>query len=227
MIDINTLRPFMFTANNVQYKDTVKNKRDNGRISKSAIRPTMKLYHPKQRDPLFWCFYIALEGMPHYEEVKSHSFVKEKEFKFSSVELLRTRIDELKSHKLKRYDIEDALVNRPKITIDAFQALCLLYRVSFIYTKGSIYYEFDYGDGDTNVVIVEKGQTRLYTGNDVAHYATNIRNGRWHIEDPAKPIRAISAYTLGELREFCDRLSLEHEGLKKAQLYQKIREKIS
>lgn len=229
MIDIQSLTPFMFTADNVQYKERQKNDEDaKGKKRKvtSSVRPASVLYHPKQRDPLFWCFYIVLEGMSQYEHIKTHCFAAEKAFKIGAVEKLRERADELKAHKMKRNDVEDALVNRPKITLAAFQALCLIYGVSFLYTKDSVYYEFLYGEGEPNVVVVEKGRPAFYTGNDASQYAANIRNGRWHIQDPAKPIRAVSAYTLGELREFCDKLNMEHDGLKKAQLYQMILEKI-
>jgi hypothetical protein len=226
MTSILSLTPFMFTADNVQYKDRQADASEKIKKTRGAMQPATSLYHPKQRDALFWCFYIVLEGMAQYEQVKSRCFATEKAFKIAAVEKLRERADELKAHKLKRNDVEDALVNRPKITLAAFQALCLLYGVSFVYTKGSVYYEFAYGEGEPSVVVVEKGRPSLYTGNDAVQYAANIRKGRWHVEDPAKPIRAVSAYTLGELREFCDRLNLEHDGLKKAQLYQLIREKI-
>lgn len=226
MTNIEALTPFMFTADNVQYKERQTEEKDISRKKRHPLRRTMTLYHPKQRDPLFWCFYIALEGLPQYDQLKSHCFAAEKAFKISAIEKMRKRADELKAHKLKRNDIEDALVNRPKITIAAFQALSLLYGVSFIYTKGSVYYEFAYGEGASNVVVVENGRPSLYMGNDVSQYAENIRKGRWHIENPEKPIRSVSAYTLSELREFCDRLNLEHDGLKKAQLYQMICEKI-
>lgn len=226
MNDIRPLTPFMFTADNVQYKEDHKDDSETCRLRKAAKRQAPTLYVPKQRDPLFWCFYIVAEGKAQYEHVKTHPFAAEKAFKIASVERLRERADELKAHKLKRNDIEDALVNRPKLTLAAFQALCLLYGVSFVYTKGAVYYEFAYGEGTPNVVVVEKGRPALYTGGDVEQYVANLRKGRWHIEDPAKPIRAVSAYTVGELREFCERLSIDHEGHKKAQLYQLIREKI-
>lgn len=226
MTDVHLLEPFMFTANNVQYKDAQTDEPEQRTAKRVALRPAPTLYTPKQRDPLFWCFYIVLEGMPQYEQVKHRSFATEKAFKIAAVEKLRERADELKAHKLRRNDVEDALVNRPKLTLAAFQALCLLYGVSFVYTKDATYHEFAYGEGEPSVVVVEKGRPALYTGGDAVQYAATIRKGRWHIEDPAKPIRAVSAYTLGELREFCDRLNLEHDGLKKAELYQLIREKI-
>lgn len=226
MIDIHLLEHFMFTAENVQYKDTSRESVGKKQIKRNKLRTTSTLYTPKQRDPLFWCFYIALEGTSHYDQVKKRCFALEKEFKIAAVEKLRERAGELKAHKLKRNEIEDALVNRPKIDLAAFRALCLLYGVSFIYTREAVYYEFAYGTGGSNVVVIEKGRPSLYTGDDAEQYAANIRKGRWHIEDPSKPIRVVSAYTLSELRDFCDRLNLEHDGMKKAQLYQQIREKI-
>ena len=226
MIDIVPLTPFMFTANNVQYKDAEQSTIGNDNQKRRVVRRVSTLYMPKQRDPLFWCFYIGLEGMEKYEQIKSHCFVTEKEVKISAVEKLRERADELKANKLKRNEVEDALVNRPKLTLSAFQALCFLYNVSFVYTNDSIYYEYAYGGESMNVVVLDKGRPSLYTGNDPEQYVENIRKGRWHIEDSAKPIRAISAYKLSDLRDFCDRLNLEHDGKKKAELYQLICEKI-
>jgi hypothetical protein len=223
---LETLKPYMFTVDKVQYKNPrVEDVRRNAR---QHTQSNSSVYIPKQRDPLFWCFYIVLHGMLQYQQVNNKHFVIEKEFKYASISLIRERADELKMHKLKKTEVEDALANKPKITLNALHALCIVYDVSLMYTKDAIYYEFSNGEGASEHLIVDNGTGRpgVYTSDDVKTYCANIRKGRWHITDASKPIRAISAYNVGTLREFCEKLNIDYEGLKKQDMYQKIREKI-
>ena len=224
MIDLSVVVPYMFTADKVQYKDEMETSK--GVTSKKPLPRQTGLYVPKQRDPLFWCFYIVLHGITQYEQIARKSFVTEKEFKIESVAKVRERADELKAFKIKRNDVEDALVNRPKLSLNAMRALSLVYDVSILYTKSSVYYEFNHGAAANGVIVYEKGRPGVYLDKDVEQYKANIRKGRWYVEDPAKPIKAVSAYSAGDLRDICEQLSIEHDGLKKAEMYQQIREKI-
>ena len=74
---ITELLPHMLTQKNiVSYSTllTIDRKEDNGRksSSKNIIRTTDNIFFPKQKDSLFWCFYIALHGLHEYDTI--HNF---------------------------------------------------------------------------------------------------------------------------------------------------------
>ncbi len=71
------------------------------------------MYKPKQKDSLFWCFYVLKNGFFNYEmEINNQYFVVEKNEKFKYIELLRKNKDILKIHKIKPFtELEDDLVD--------------------------------------------------------------------------------------------------------------------
>ena len=99
-------------------------------------------FYPKQKDSLFWCFFIIKNGFAAYETPNTTSFVNEKKIKFEYIELLRKKKQILKSHevfkKIKNKDtIEHELANKEKIGEKTFIALCIVenLNVLFIHNK--------------------------------------------------------------------------------------------
>ena len=88
------------------------------------------MYKPKQKDSLFWCFYILKNGFFNYEmEINNQYFVVEKKEKFKYIEVLRKNKDILKIHKIKPLtELEDDLANKDKISIIF---ICSLFNVVF------------------------------------------------------------------------------------------------
>jgi hypothetical protein len=206
------------------------------------------LYTPKQKDKLFWCFFILLYGKVEYDYT-THVFETEKKFKIQSVEKLREMKMILRQYKLKYSDIEAELVSLPKITIKGIHALCILYKISVIYVKGNIYYILGATNEHScykNCVIVEYSHTQSKTyqkthtqsntqigirldASDA--YIENIRNTKIRIKNYNKPMLSIASYTLPVLHEMAEILKItiyNEVGKKKLkkQLYQEVSEKI-
>ncbi len=179
-----------------------------------------KPYTPIQRDKLFWCFYIILNGYEEYEMNHSNSFSVEKRIKIETVEKLKSIKEKLKELKLKRTELEDELVNKPTITIKGLCALCLVNDVSITYVYGRKYCEIGQTSvaGQTSLVkqgiIVQnerKEASLKWTSNEINNhndFLTQIRQDYWFIENIQKPLKAPSAYTLTELQDICTKLKI-------------------
>lgn len=84
-------------------------------------------YKPRQKDSLFWCFYIIKNGISKYEmEIGNQHFVVEKQEKFKYIDMIRKNKDVIKMHKIKPLSfLEDDLANSEIISIKTFFALCV------------------------------------------------------------------------------------------------------
>ena len=209
-----------------------------------------KPFTPFQKDKLFWCFYIILNGYEEYEINHSSSFSIEKQLKIETVEKLKSIKGKLKDLKLKRTELEDELVNKPTITIKGLYALCLVHEVSITYVYGRKYCELS-GANDAvpcagvpcvsgpikrGIIIQNEKKedsikwttSELNASND---FLTQIQQEYWHIENIQKPLNAPSAYTLAELQDICQKLLIEthtqtENGKTKAKTKTKLYEEI-
>jgi len=92
-------------------------------------------FYPREKDALFWCFYIMKYGFEKYEEPNARSFIHEKNMKFKCIEELREKKQLLKTHKVKniKEDIEDELANKEQITMKTFIALCIAENMNILF----------------------------------------------------------------------------------------------
>ena len=173
------------------------------------------IYRPRQKDSLFWCFYILKNGFSNYEmEINNQYFVLEKTEKFKYIELIRKNKDILKIHKIKPLtELEDDLANKDKISVKTFFALCVL--------------------EDINVLLVDKRKILEITCKDIDdEHPVNIihRNSKTyehHIELDVTPImvqqyrdtyytmssfdatlKSMGSYKLDELTDLCKKLNI-------------------
>ena len=201
-----------------------------------------KPFIPFQKDKLFWCFYIILNGYDVYELNRSISFTIEKQLKIETVEKLATIKDKLKELKLKRTELEDELVNKPTISLKALYALCLIHNVSITYIYGRKYCEFFCLSADGNekrgiIVQNEKKEDTIKSigqADEEDFYLTKIKSDYWFIENIQKPLNAQSAYALKDLADICEKLEIDtytqtgdkKKAKTKKQLYEEIIEHI-
>lgn len=216
------MHQYMYSAENLL---RLGNHSPGGDIQKSSnrhVKNTKKVIHktesttfePRQHDTLFWCFYIAKHGFHEYELIKTTPFQTEKRFKISSVDMVRQNSDALKAIKLKVSDVENELVNESKITLTGLRALGLVHGISIFYVSGLTYSEFNHGgemESSYAIIICDKTKNRMsirYHDSSASEYMKKVRANYFHISNPAKPMNAISGYTLSELQDICEKLSL-------------------
>jgi len=162
------------------------------------------LFHvTKDKDKLFWAFYIMLHGEDAYKYLKT-KFVIEKEIKIGAVEKMRKLPNVFKNHKLNKVRIENELSGDVPLTLEGFYGLCIIYNISAIFMKKNCYCEL-YGVGDTLAThIVEEVEGGLgvhvfKTKEASLEYAKQVRESKWKMETVLTPIKSISSYTHAEL----------------------------
>ena len=168
-------------------------------------------YITREKDKLFWAFYIMLNGEDAYKYLKT-KFVIEKEIKIGAVEKMRKLPNVYKQHKLNKVRIENELSGDVPLTLEGFYGLCIIYNISAIFMKKNCYCEL-YGLGDSSVThLVEEveGGLGIHVFKMKAaslDYAKRVRESKWKMENVLTPIKSISSYTHAELLEIYNKVT--------------------
>jgi hypothetical protein len=167
-------------------------------------------FFPKEKDKLFWCFYIMRHGVEEYQALGKTNVVIEKKIKIEYIELLRTKKQLLKAHKMAPLtQIENELLNEPKIDLKTFLALCVCDNLPMIYVHKKTYYELNLDDsvsGTEKCHIITRFDEPLKYG---YRFGTkDCIKAFYKIDNLNKPLRALSAYKLDELMDMCHRLGM-------------------
>lgn len=178
------------------------------------------LFHvTRDKDKLFWAFYIMLNGEDAYKYLKT-KFVTEKEIKIGAVEKMRKLPNVFKQHKMNKVRIENELSGDIPLTLEGFYGLCIIYNISAIFMKKNCYCEL-YGLGDSSVThIIEEVEGGLgihvFKRKDASlEYAKQVRESKWKMENVLTPIKSISSYTHAELLEIYNKVTCINTNNKK------------
>ena len=226
---ISTLSEYMLTLKNISKVDmcmTDEPIKQTTSIMKKNITTVVDIFFPRQRDMLFWSFYIFLNDTNCYD-MTSNYFTTEKECKYKWIEEFRCRKELFKPIKVSRNAVEDELANANTISMITIKALCHLKNVNVFYIDSKKYYEIIVNE-DSPIHVIEK-----IDGKYGIKQKTNIdkieyyRNHYWKMENLDKPLKAISSYKSEQLKDICKRLNIDiHQGMTKPQMYEKILEKL-
>jgi len=146
--------------------------------------------------------------------------LSKKKIKIEYIEKIRQNKLLLKQHKYATLShMENQLLNEQCIDIKTFFSLCVLENINVFYINKKTYYELLMND-DMNTIFIlqhsEQKQLQKVTQNkkygfESETYETlkNVKKELFHIEHLEKPVKAISAYKLNDLIDFCNRLGLE------------------
>ena len=183
-------------------------------------------FKPHEKDKLFWCFFVLLNGMEDYELNKGMSFEKEKSMKICAIESLKNYKDKLKSYKISFVDAQEDLVNNPIISTIGLQLLCMIHNINIMYIKNRVYYEI-YNDYSKPLNILININGNVYIPDDVNETKINeYKNNYFKIDNIYKPINSISTYSLVELQDIAIKLNipieLEKKKILKKDLYENI-----
>ena len=211
MLNDSLVKKIVELSNDINNNNNNNNKNNKNNILEKSTIVKKEYFIPKQKDTLFWCFYIMKNGIDKYEELNETgiSVVTEKQLKIGFVEKLRKEKHLIKIYKFaSNTHIENQLVNENKIDISTFLTLCVLENLNVVYLKKKTYYELLMNDGnDIHVVNFNdygKFCYKLSLNNDV----NNIRTTLFKIDNIEKPVKALSAYKLSELVEYCSKLDI-------------------
>ena len=183
---------------------------------KSEIkRQKETMYRPKQKDSLFWCFYILKYGLSNYEmEIHNQYFVVEKNEKFKYIDLLRKNKDLLKMHKIKPLtELEDDLANKDKISIKTFFALCVLENINVLLVNKRKVYELLCCDLDNEhkINIVHRNSEtyeHLIELDATDETINNYRETYYKMSSFDATLKSMGSYKLEELIDLCKKLDI-------------------
>ena len=181
--------------------------------SKFSVRDR-KFFYPKEKDTLFWCYYINKYGIDKYFDNKKRSFVVEHDYKISIIEKIQNMKDELKLNKIKKLVVEDELINRAKIEIASIKLLMLLDNENLLLIKKNCYQKIVFNRDklslsvdNYNVIFCDVDNYYLQKNlND--RELVDIINKSYEIDNFDKPLKGISSYKLDELHEICKKLNI-------------------
>ena len=223
---INELLPHMLTQKNIVSYSKILNvdrKQNNGRknTTKNIIKTTDNIFFPKQKDSLFWCFYIALHGYHEYDMINNF-FTTEKELKYNWIETLRGKKEIFKPIKISRSTVEDELANCVIISMTTVKAMCHLFDINVFYIDNKKFYEIITDDNNPIYVIEKKEKSYGLKKNLTPEQLEYYRNHFWKLENLDKPLKAISSYKINDLRDICSKLHIDFVNMTRPQMYQAI-----
>ena len=201
-------------------------------VSKPPRRP--RVFVPRKKDTLFWCFYVIIHGFSQYEYPGNNSFENEKTEKIKFIELLRKKEhrDIIKKYKLCKNDIEDDLANKERITPKTFVAFSYIYKLNILFIHRRKCYRVNGGHPDEVYHIIHQydpphqnihGAFKYAYDVDAlpeqrSQYLDNEQYISWEIID--KPLKAISNYKVSDLHHIAQIYQIDCKGKTKTELYQ-------
>jgi len=179
---------------------------------KSQTDADNSFFHPPQKDSLFWCFYILVNGFSKYE-FEPTTYIKEKNEKIRYIEMVRNDKKLLKEQKIKPIsDIEDYLANKEQINIKTFIALCILEHINIIIIHNQTYVEYNLTSGSKIHVIHQKHSFRFSIEMNASDETIQkYRDTHFQIQNIDKSILSISSYNVSDLNAICKKLQINQE----------------
>jgi hypothetical protein len=176
------------------------------RVVEETVPILNPFFSPRMTDTLFWCFYVMKNGLVAYEQEPS-TFVKEKEEKIKYILLLRNSKQLLKKHKItKLVDIENNLSLDKTINMATFFALCTLENMNAVVLqpKTNIYSDVCVNAESGTMFVLNQDKHRFKLVLDQSPIS-ELTYEKTHFK---LPLRSVSAYKLGDLRDICTRLRI-------------------
>jgi hypothetical protein len=149
----NNLQDYMLDESNIRKslemkmttnKETFKSKNED-----KNIKPKTSIFVPREKDSLFWCFYIMKHGDTKYEMLEHKNILTEKKIKIEYVEKIRKEKQTVKTYKFATLThIENNLANDTYLDIKTFLTLCAIENLNILFVKNKTYYELLMNDSN-------------------------------------------------------------------------------
>jgi hypothetical protein len=211
----NNLQDYMLDETNIKKTLEMKThselssfKSKNENICKEQ-KPKNTIFIPKEKDSLFWCFYIMKNGDAKYEMIEHKNILTEKKHKIEYVEKIRKEKQIVKTYKFATLThIENNLANENQLDIKTFLTLCAIENLNVLFVKNKTYFELLMNDSN-ELYIVYLLQNNKY-GYEINHInAQQIKTTLYKLDNIDKPIKSITGYKLLELVEICEKLAID------------------
>ena len=184
-----------------------------------------EIFFPKEHDQLFWHYYILVNGFTAYEMLDTNRFMVEKNEKLKCVELIRLNRKHLTANKIRGIDtIENTLVHDKIIDLKTFIALCVASNLNLLFVHRRKVYEVlldvDNIESDNVHIIHQYDSPHTRYGYEVETTPAKLDEYLRRQPDNStypyyvkavsitNPLRAISSYKVGELRDMIIKLKI-------------------
>ena len=199
----NNLQDYMLDESNIRKslemkmqknKDTFKSKNED-----KNIKPKSSIFVPREKDTLFWCFYIMKHGDTKYEMLEHKNILTEKKIKIEYVEKIRKEKQIVKTYKFATLThIENNLANDNYLDIKTFLTLCAIENLNILFVKNKTYYELLMNDSNQlHIVYLLQNEKYGYEINPTN--AEQIKSTLYKLDNIDKPIKSMSGYNISEL----------------------------
>lgn len=236
--NFNEMNKYMFSGENLNklecnisgtLKTPPKNKQTH--VQRPKIGENVDFLFLKEKDTLFWCYYIIKYGIASYQVLMNNTFKEEKTIKIQLVESIRDNKELLKKNKWKRDIIEGDVWSSPSINLQTFMCICAIDQLNIAIVKNNYMCIQDNNPGNEKHVIVEDGNKYklcILNKDERCVLIENYIKTKWIVGNLNKPLLAISAYKLSELQEIAVKLKIplldeNDRRLRKNQLYNFIK----
>ena len=209
----NNLQDYMLDESNIRKslemkmqtnKDTFKSKNED-----KNIKPKSSIFVPREKDTLFWCFYIMKHGDTKYEMLEHKNILTEKKIKIEYVEKIRKEKQTVKTYKFATLThIENNLANDTYLDIKTFLTLCAIENLNILFVKNKTYYELLMNDSnELHIVYLLQNEKYGYEINPTN--AEQIKSTLYKLDNIDKPIKSMTGYKISELVEICEKLAID------------------
>jgi hypothetical protein len=186
------------------------------------------LFVPREKDTLFWCFYLMKHGDVKYEMLEYKNILTEKTLKIEYVEKIRKEKQTVKTYKFATLThIENNLANENLLDVKTFLTLCAIENLNILFVKNKTYYELLMNDSN-ELHTVHLLQNYKYGHEINPTGAEQIKTTLYKLDNIDKPIKSMSGYKLSELVEICEKLAIDivnkdtNKSKNKKELYESI-----
>jgi len=171
------------------------------------------IFIPKEKDTLFWCYYIIVNGDTSYEMLPYKNELIEKQMKIELINKIRQSKQLIKTYKTDTItNIENNLANEKLLNVKSFLTLCLIENKNILFINNKTYYECLMNDTDEIFIIhtiKNKYDIKYGFESNNINVADDLKKSLYRIDKIDKPIKAISAYKTDELIQICEKLGIE------------------
>lgn len=209
----NNLQDYMLDESNIRKslemkmitnKETFKSKNED-----KNIKPKSSIFVPREKDTLFWCFYIMKYGDTKYEMLEHKNILTEKKIKIEYVEKIRKEKQTVKTYKFATLThIENNLANDNYLDIKTFLTLCAIENLNILFVKNKTFYELLMNDSnELHIVYLLQNEKYGYEINPTN--AEQIKSTLYKLDNIDKPIKSMTGYKISELVEICEKLAID------------------
>jgi len=209
--------------------------------STNNAQDNFQIVTPKQKDTLFWCLYIAINGYNDYLEIERNYGVKELEIKKQIADFINSDASKLKNtnSKITKISIQEILsellTSQKETSILCLVAMTVFYNINILLVDPSKKYYLEYisnKDIENPTFVLYKDTYGNYSLNQQSFATSELeefKSDKVCLENHMKPLKSVSTYKTSDLECLSKKIGLydESKKYKKNELYNLISETIA